>query len=251
MENIIIQSNKDLEARLWLPEEAKKGIIIAHSFRNTFEQPICLEAAEEFYQKGYAVLAFNFIGHGNSKGNLRDLNLRTSSENVTSAINHLKEKDISKIGIYAISLGTIATVLSKEQPDSQFFISPSPLYNPKGLLERYKKFIDAQPKEIEEKGYAVITSGSGRGDFEMGKEWIDEMKEGKGEVKERYIQNKVPTLIVQGTEDELRRLNQVDEFIKSTNSEYFPVVGGDHEITNPEHRKIVINKAIDFFGRTL
>jgi len=251
MKDVIIHSNKDLEARLWLPKEAKKGIVITHSFRDTFEKPICLEAAEKFYNNGYAVLAFNFIGHGKSNGGLKDLCLRTISENVASAIKYLREKEIQKIGVYAISLGTIATVLSDEQPDSQFFISPSPLYNPKGLLNRYSKFIDAQSKELEEKGYAIVTSGTGRGNFEMGKEWINEMKKENGEIKERYIQNKVPTLIVQGTDDEPRRLDQVENFINSTKSEYFPLVGGDHDITKPKHRKMVLEKALYFFDRTL
>ncbi len=82
MEKIIIQSNRNLEARLWLPKDVKKGIIITHSFRNTFEQPICLEATEEFYNRGYAILTFNFIGHGNSKGGSKNFSLRTISENV-------------------------------------------------------------------------------------------------------------------------------------------------------------------------
>ena len=85
----------------------------------------------------------------------------------------------------------------------------------------------------------------------MGAEWINEMREEGGEVRARYIQNKVPTLIVQGTEDEPRRLDQVWEFVKSTGSSYFPVLGGDHELTNPEHRKIAIQKALDFFDEKL
>lgn len=251
MKDITIESNRDLEARLWFPENAQKGIVIAHPLRSTFEQSTCLEAAEEFYKNGYAVLAFNFLGHGNSKGTLRDVSYRTVSENVASAIKYLKEEDVSKVGVYAVSIGTIATVLSEEQPDAQVFVSPSPLYNPKGLLERYSKFVDAQERELEERGYVVVTSGTGRGNFEMRKEWIDEMRKEKGEVKERYIQNKVPTLIVQGTEDELSPPNKVREFVDSTKSEYFPVEGGSHGLINPEHRKMVIEKAVDFFGREL
>ena len=229
----------------------KKGIVIAHSFRNTFEQPVCLEAAKKFFEEGYAVLVFNFLGHGRSGGSLRDVSFRTTSENVASAIKYLRGKNIAKIGVYAVSLGTIATVLSKEHPDAQFFISPSPLYNPRGLLERYSQFISPQQKEILKKGYAIVTSRSGRGDFEMGEEWINEMENENGKIKERYISNKVPTLIIQGTKDELERLGGVKDFIDSTNTPYFSIQDGDHELTNPEHRENVISKAIDYFNKTL
>lgn len=251
MRKVTIHSNKDLEGKLWLPSGANRGIVVAHSFRNDSGEPVCSEASEYFANKGYAVLALDFLGHGKSKGELRDVSYRTTSENITSAIQYLKEQGISRVGVYAISIGAIATVLSKEQPDAQVFVSPSPVYNPRGLLERYSEYINSQREQLEEKGYATITSGSGRGNFQMGKEWINEMESENGETRTRHIQNKVPTLIIQGTEDELTRVNDAKKFVKDTGNDHLYIPKGDHNLTNVKHREIAIEEAERYFDRKL
>jgi len=76
MKEFILPSNKDLESRLWLPKNARKAIVVAHSFRNSMDEPVCIEAAQEFSNRGYAVLAFNFLGHGKSGGELKDVNYK-------------------------------------------------------------------------------------------------------------------------------------------------------------------------------
>src|SRR3989344_4676219 len=211
MENIILKSNQDLEARLWLPQDFKRAIIIAHSFRNDMDEPACSEAERKFFDEGYGVLAFNFIGHGDSKGRLRDLSYRTLSENVSSAIKYMRNRGFQKIGVYAISLGSIATVLSDERPDSQVFLSPTPLYNPKGSLERYSKSLDMQ--QLERDGYSLAVSGSGRGGFEMGREWVHEMQGENGQTLRTHIESKIPTLIIQGKKDPSYDSNKVKRFL--------------------------------------
>ncbi len=184
MQKIILPSNRNLEAKLWLPGNTKKAIVIAHSFRNNFNEPVCMEAAQKFFKKNYAVLSFNFLGHGKSGGLLRDVSYKNIAANVSSAIKFMRERDFEDVGVYAISLGTIATVLSKEQPNAQVFLSASPLYNSRGLLERYSKDIDTE--KLKSQGYCIAKSGTGRGDFQMGKEWINEMQREKEEVHKRH-----------------------------------------------------------------
>ena len=249
MKKIILRSNKNLEARVNIPINSKKAIIIAHSFRNDMDEPTCIDAERVFQKKGYAVLNFSFLGYGKSSGKLRDVSWKSISENISSAIKYLREKKFQKIGIYAISFGAIAAVLSAEKPTSQVFLSPTPLYNPDGLLKRYKDSI--RMEDLKTKGYSLAMSGSGRGSFEIGKEWIDEMQNEKGKVLKIHKQKKIPTLIIQGTKDPSYNPVLIKKFMETSKDKYFEIPGADHNFTDENYRKIAINKALEWFDKTL
>jgi esterase/lipase len=253
MDNISFNSQgKNLEAKIWLPENSKKAIIVAHSFRNNMDEPACIEAAQEFAENAYAVLSFNFLGHGNSEGTLRDVSYKSVGANIASAIEFLKAKNFSQIGIYAISIGAIASVLSQTPTNAQVFLNPSPLYNPRGLLERYSKYINDD--SLNKQGYAKVLSGSGRGSFEMGKEWIREMQKNPKNIHHKYQSDNIPTLILQGTQDDLSPLKTTRKFIQThspSNTEYQEIENADHNFTNLSHRKEAIKQALDFFQTNL
>lgn len=251
MKDITIKSNKDLEGRIWTNPDSNKGIVVAHSFRNSFEEPVCLEASQGFHKQGYNVLTINLVGHGKSAGGLRDVSLRAVSENVSSAIKYLKEIGVDNIGAYAISLGTSATILSKERPMAQVFLSPSPLFNPRLLLDRYSNVINPQREGLEERGYAIVQSGSGRGNFEIGQEWINEMESGKMQTQETHMKNKTPTLIIQGTKDDLTDVAQVRKLINRFGDSSLIIYGADHNFSRQSHRDTVIKKASEWFGKYL
>ena len=249
MKKIILKSNKNLEARVNLPINSKKAIVIANFLRNDMNEPACLDAEKVFSKKGYAILNFSFLGHGKSSGKLREVSWKSISENISSAINYLREKKFQKIGIYAISFGASAAVLSSEKPNSQVFLSPTPLYKPNGLLERYKPSMDM--KNLKTRGYSLAMSGSGRGSFEIGKEWIDEMRNEKGKVLKIHKQNKIPTLIIQGTKDPSYNPLLIKKFIETSKDKYFEIPGADHNFTDENYRKTAINKALEWFDKTL
>ncbi len=251
MKNITIKSNHDLKGKLWLPKNAKKGIVVVHQFKESSEHPTCFEATKSFYKKGYAVLTFDLLGHGKSKGSLRDVSYRTTSENVSDAIKYLKEQGVSKVGVYAVSLGTIATILSSERPDTQVFVSPAPIFNLEGLLERDGASIKESPEKIEEQGYAIATSSSGRGNFKIGKEWLDEMKKERREIHQKHMENKTPTLIIQGTHDELTNINEARNLTAYFGDSSLFLDGADHNLTNPLDNEFAISKAGEWFERYL
>lgn len=62
MENINLQGDYKLEARVE-NRDSKKGIIIAHSFRNSMDELACSDAEQLFYKNGFTTLSFNFLGH--------------------------------------------------------------------------------------------------------------------------------------------------------------------------------------------
>lgn len=247
MEEITLKSNSELEARLTIPSGAEKAIVIAHSFRNDFNTPICKDAETNFSNLGYATLAFSFLGHGASGGKMRDVGYTTVSENVSDSIRFLRNEGFEKVGVYAISLGTVASVLAEERPGAQILLSPSPLYDPRGLFDRYSAGVESQRDKLAKDGFAIIPSGSGRGNFEMGAQWIQEMEHNGSLVHARYKENNTPTLIIQGSCDDLSPVEKRDGFVSKFGGEYFLIEGADHNFSAAGHRNLAIKKASEWF----
>ncbi len=209
----------------------------------------CLDAFDRFVKEGYSVMAIDFLGHGKSEGKLRDMSLRTLAENVSDAINFLKENGFDKIGVYAISIGTVSAVVSDIKGDCQIFLSPTPLYDLSGPFRIYGEQIENQKDFLQKNGYAIATSSTGRGSFEISLEWIKELENDNGNIKKRHKGSNIKTLIVQGTEDNGGTNGEM--FANDFGDNYFSVDGGNHNFTNLEHRKMVLDEAAEFFNNNL
>jgi len=218
------KNGKNLSGDLILPHNPKGGIIITHSFRNDRTEPVCSQAAEHFATLGYAVLNFDLQGHGESEGRLRDLPYSGIAEDFRTAYNFLKEvmSQNRKMGAYAISLGTMAVAISKTTLDAKVLISPSPIIDPQGLYKRYLPQIEKKSEELQKRGFTKVKSGSGRGYFEIGQKWIEEMRTFNGRRIRGYWHNGSPTCIIQGTEDELTDIEKVEKIANKgkTNTVY-------------------------------
>ena len=77
------------------------------------------------------------------------------------------------------------------------------------------------------------------------------MKNENGEIHKRHKNNKVKTLIIQGTSDEASSLDGFKSFVESSKDEYLEIPGADHNFTNASHREKVIKKALDWFNQNL
>ncbi len=250
--NIEIQSEGRLLAgELYLPPDAKRGIVIAHSFRNDRNEPVCSEAAKRFAEDNYAIISFDFVGHGKTGGGLENVCYRTLTEDMSAAIGFLKsEIGGNAIGVYAISLGAAAAVLSDNRAAAYVLLSPH--NNRMSLLKRYKGQLMEQNKDLTERGYAVLDSESGRGQFKMGKEWIDEMRYGDLDLKVRYCNTPERTLLIQGTIDPLVSVKEVRDLqYNNSNFGLFVVPGADHNFTESRDRELVISVALAWFNRAL
>ena len=250
---IKIQSNnKNLEARIWIPENYKNAIIITHSWRNNMDDPICFEAAEAFYNKNYLVLQVNLVGHGKSEGKLRDLSYQSMINNINSSFDYIKQNyDFEKIIGMGISLGSVAIAFSKVNFAAQILLSYNPIINPKYLYERYKIGIHKKEEELNKEGFITLNSVTGRGQFEMSKEWSEEMKYQDKEFLQCYIDNPVDTLLVQGTADHSYNAERFNNFLKIKKVDHLEIPGADHNFSNKDHRVFIINQIFEWLQNIL
>ena len=241
---------RNLEGKLRTPYKTKAGIVITHSWRNDMYEFVCDEAAEIFLKNGYAVLSFDLTGHGESEGKLRDVSYEIVREDIDSAVNHLKKYScVEKIFGYGISLGSAGITFSNEDISGQVLLSPRVVISPDGLYKRYKSQISKT--ELQEKGYVVMNSFSGRGDFEMGENWINEMRNQNKFWKSKYFENSRPTLIIQGTADEFYDKKLFRDFLDKSGSDYLEINGADHNFSNKAHRDFLINSSLSWFNSHL
>jgi|FLOH01.1.fsa_nt_gi esterase/lipase len=250
IEEVSIEKER-LKGRLWIPKKYNKGIIITHSWRNDYDEPMCKDAAEFFYKNNYAVLQFLLPGHGENQPP-EELCFRTSIQQAILATEFLKQKTgIKKIGGFGISLGAAAIgFLPEKIVNAQVLISYDVLKNPGKGFDRYKKEFETRKKELETKGYVTLTSSTGRGKFRMGKEFIEEKTLHGKEFTKKFVESKTPTLLVQGTGD--NRFNETFyDFIEESNSESLIVKEMDHNILNPKHRKLILENSKAFFEKYL
>ncbi|PIN80469.1 hypothetical protein COV13_03530 [Candidatus Woesearchaeota archaeon CG10_big_fil_rev_8_21_14_0_10_32_9] len=243
---------QDIEGKLWLPKNPVAGIIITHSWRNSMNEPMCSDAAQYFYDLGYSVLQINLPGHAKNDP-LRNLSFKSATLAIDNAVDYLKKKSgVKKIFGFGISLGNAAIGFNEHNLfTAEALLSYGLLINPKSLYERYKDQINSQLNEINTKGYAVMDSTSGRGIFEMGTEWINEMKNDSSKYSKIFANNNTPVLLIQGTKDERFNEARYRAFSEQTGKDYLYVEGADHNFKNIDHRKEVLIHVKDYFSRFL
>jgi len=229
---------------LHLPKDkTDKIVVMAHGFVSDKDRPRYIGIAQLLAENGFAALRFDFGGCGESYKS--GITVRGWVEDLTSAINFVKEEGYSKIGLIGYSLGAL---ISLEVYNS--IIKSILLFAPvtKGA-DRLQTILDEDKvsrADFEKQGY-VIKTRRGR-EFKIEKEYFEERK--AVNQKELLSRVKCPVLIVHGSEDDSVPLSHSEKAMNylSSNSELKIIQGADH------HLEIIhgIDKmALDWFKRYL
>jgi esterase/lipase len=124
-EDVTFITDDGITIRGWYigSDSLERGIIFLHGFG--VDKSDLVEVAQLFYQKGYALLLFDFRAHGESGGDkcslgfyeIRDLN---------AAVHFLKDRGIRRIGAMGFSMGgTVALLAASENRDILAIVSDS------------------------------------------------------------------------------------------------------------------------------
>jgi len=116
------------------------GFVFCYPF--AFEAGHCREIYATFARRlsaiGYYVLRFNYMGTGDSSGNLDDVTIETQISDIIKAIAVLQEKtNILRIGLMGIGLG--ASLAALAAGESVIKVDPLILWDP---IVDVKKFLD-------------------------------------------------------------------------------------------------------------
>jgi putative phosphoribosyl transferase len=105
-----------LVGRLLMPATAGRhpGVVFAHGSGSGKDSPRNLPVAEALRARGFAALLFDFTGHGDSEGTMRDSTLEQQVDDLTAALNALNgidDVDQERIGVVGASSGAAVAVL--------------------------------------------------------------------------------------------------------------------------------------------
>lgn len=99
--------------------EPDEGFIFCHPFaeEKLWTQRVYVNFARELAKLGFAVLRFDFMGHGDSEGDFHTSSISTRVSDIKAAFKSLKEKipSVNKINLLGLRFGaTLAVLASKE-----------------------------------------------------------------------------------------------------------------------------------------
>lgn len=184
---------------------------------------------------------------------MRNLSYDSATAAVTNAVKYLQnEVNVNKIFGFGISMSSAAIGLNEKQLFSATaLLSYSPLVNTRSLYDRYENNINSQLDDIKDRGYAIMNSASGRGSFEMGGEWIEQMKEHSAEYSKRFENNPTPAILIQGTNGDYYDEDRYGAFVEKNNKKSVLIKGADHNFNSKNHRDEVLKHVDDFFSSYL
>jgi pimeloyl-ACP methyl ester carboxylesterase len=206
MKNIFFKTKDGLKlaAILYLPkEQTDKIIILAHGITVDKDEdgafPIL---ANLLTNNGYAILRFDFRGHGESEGKSINMTITNELIDLEAAIEIVKSNGYKNIGLVGASFGGGETVLYTARHQNQ--IKALCLWNP--VLNYDRTFINPylpwiikrkghMKNDLKEKGWTTLGSHN----FVLGKTLFNEMEHTfpYKELKEITV----PTIIIHGDKD--------------------------------------------------
>jgi len=186
------------------------------------------ELSSKLTEKGINSFAFDFFGHGESKGKLENISQTIAVQNVKDAASFLRKKGYKKFGLYGSSFGGgTATIFAAENNLLSFLCLISTVTRwkstwPKSqerLLKLKNNFAEKFSNDIKKYDY-----------FALGKKI------------------KIPVLIVQGDKDTSTPLSGAKKLLKNIAGEKMMVIikNASHNYEKKKQREDIINAVFNF-----
>lgn len=240
---IIFQNSKGLNlvGILHTPKEKTDSlVIIAPGFTSNKDRPRHIQLAEALSQNNIAAFRIDFGGSGESDD--REITIKAEIDDLLSAVDLLKKKGYSKIGVLGESLGGIVA-LQAYNPDIKAIVLWAPVTK---AIDKYESLTENQEEQIKKNGYFIINKDNK--DFKIPREYLEERvslnrKSILGEVK-------IPVMIAHGTADEAIPINDSREALEFlAKGSKLEVIDnwehGDHKMD--ESMDIIIPKTVNWF----
>lgn len=237
---------------LHLPENVKNApaIILCHGFGGDKigKYRLRVRIARELCRNGFAVLRFDFSGHGDSDGELEDISITQELDDLECAISFLKsrpEVNKEKIGIAGHSLGGEIAILEtakNKELKAVVLLAPTLDYKLNKLMGGC--FEDALAL-AKKQGFAE------RASHKVKKQYYEEMQKFKPLIEVKKIN--APLLVLHGTADDKVDILGSKELVEKANEPKKLVIieTADHYFAGYDNTMRVIKETTEWFSRCL
>jgi len=206
-------------------EETSACVITCHGLYSSKDSEKCVEVGRRFCGEGLAVLRFDFRGCGESRGLFEDTSLTGRIEDLESALDFVEKQGYESIGVMGRSLGGSVAVLTaaKDRRIKTLVTWATPCHLDelfRGLLEGFEKLRQNVSK------YDVVKA-----------------------LKEMHC----PVLVVHGSLDEQVPLSHAKVLYENAKEpkDIQIIVGADHRLTDPSHRRRAVELTLEWFKKYL
>lgn len=223
-----------LAAVLHVPEVGRRPwpcVVTAHGLLSSKDSDKYLLVSEEFGQAGIAVCRFDFRGCGDSEGKLTETTVAQRVADLRAVLEMMRAHPAlnGRVALLGSSLGGYVSILVANQ---DFKVKAVAAWATPANLDDLAE----RPNAVREQG--------------LGDAFIAELKTG------RYLRAPVGTrycLVIHGDRDELVPLEHARHLYEAMlNPRQLEIIpGGNHQFTDPTHRREAIRLSLDWIGRYL
>lgn len=216
-------------------------IILCHGFTTSKDNSTYTRLEQILNKENIATFRFDFFGHGESEGNFEDITISKAVDDIESAVQYLKAKGFSKLGLMGSSFGGMSSLMAASHSSDLFvLILKSPVSD---YLEVEK--LRKTPEEMEEwkvKGWIFHK------DRKLNYTFVEDFANNNAYEVARNIT--VPTLIIHGDDDDTVPIEQSKKLASTIqNSKLEIITGADHKYTQPEHFDKMLNLISIFLSK--
>jgi len=223
--------------------ESNSCVIFAHGLggnKNNFKK-----LPEIFCQHGISTFRFDFIGHGESEGNISDMSVFREVEDLNAAVDFVKNEGYEKIGVIGHSLGGMVSVLTQNKDVSCITLLNPVIFGRETFL---KLFDMGKFRELERKGY-VTYSTEGNKKIQLGIKFFEEVM--KIDILSKIKEVEVPILFILSSEDEIINPKYSELAFKETNEpkKLEIIKGASHSFDYSRHEIHALETAALWFKK--
>ena len=248
--------NEVLHGELRIPgdeDEKKKypAIIMCHNFRGNKDRELLVNLWLHLSYAEFAVLRFDFSGHGESEGTFKDFTVSRQVEDLKAAIDFIKgikEADSSRIGLFGHSMGAVAVFFCAA--DSDYADSVASVFS-LGAQSSLQSFIDSymnshQYREFLKKGYFQFSDFS-----EISRDFVDDMAHYN--ILEAVGKIRKPIFFFHPKDDNTVPFEHARELFSHAREGCRIEIaeGADHNFTDPAQREYLFGAVAKWFRETL
>lgn len=194
-------------------------------------------------KNGLATFSFDFFGHGESEGKFEDLTITEGVKDVLAAIEFVKSKGYSNIGLVGSSFGGLASLLAAQKSkDLNTLVLKAPVSNEQhNILARV---VGKSLVQIKEQGYSEYCGRKLNYSFFEDSQKIDGY--------ENMDQIKIPTLIVHGDADDVVPIEQSKKAASLIKGCKLEIIEGEgHNFSGPGQFEKMVRLIAEFLVENL
>ncbi len=238
---INFKNNKNLALKgiLTRSKENKRILVLfIHGYASSKESETYTTLSESLKRKDIPNFRFDLSGHGESKGNFKDVTVSQALEDVKAAINLLKNLGYKKFIIVGSSFGGyLATHIAAHEKSTLKVILKAPVLDYLKLInERVGELTEKQLSNFKKQGCIYYQKNR-----KLYWKLYEDIIKNKYTAEKGILKCKMPIIVIHGDADKVVPFKHSQEICSQLeNCKLIKIKGGDHRFTNPEHKKKVI-----------